>query len=74
MINKKEVISLFWNSIEKKEYTWEELNKGKTISFVYNGKTYKVQTRLGNFWSMGVSKYSKMIEKRAIDAVRRKND
>lgn len=70
MINKKEVINLFWEAIEKKEYTWEELNKGKTISFVYNGKTYKVQTRLGNFWSMGISEYVKMIEKRAINAVK----
>lgn len=69
MIDKKEVVGLFWEAIEKNEYTWEDLNKGKDITFTYNGKEYTVNTRLGNFWSMNISQYQKMIERRAFDSV-----
>ena len=70
MIDKKEIVNLFWEAIEKNEYTWEDLNKGKNITFTYNGKEHTVNTRLGNFWSMGIDEYARMIEQRAIDVVK----
>lgn len=65
----KEIINLFWEAIEKNKHTWEDLNKGKDITFTYNGKEYTVNTRLGNFWSMGIDKYASMIEQRALYSV-----
>ena len=69
MKEKEEIIKLFWQEIEKTQATWEDLNMGKTITFTYNGKEYSINTRLGNFWSMNISQYQKMIEQRALDAV-----
>ena len=69
MKRNEEIIKLFWQAIEKTKSTWEDLNKGKTITFTYNGKEYSVNTKLGNFWSMNISQYQKMIEQRALDAV-----
>ena len=65
----KEIINLFWEAIEKNKYTWEDLNKGKNITFTYNWKEHTVNTRLGNFWLMNISQYQKMIEQRALDSV-----
>lgn len=70
MKKRKEILESFWNVIEKNKYTWEDLNMGKTITFTYNGKEYSVNTKLGNFWLMNISQYQKMIEQRALDAVK----
>ena len=69
MKKNEEIIKLFWQAIEKTKATWGDLNKGKTITFTYNGKEYSVNTKLGNFWSMNILQYQKMIEQRALDAV-----
>ena len=70
MKKRKEILESFWNVIEKNKYTWEDLNKGENITFTYNGKEHTVNTRLGNFWSMGIDGYARMIEQRAVDAVK----
>lgn len=70
MVDKNEILKSFWNVIESNKYTWEDLNRGKDITFTYNGKEYTANTRLGNFWSMGINEYQRMIEQRAIDTVK----
>lgn len=69
MNKEDEIKNAFWESVEKQKYTWEELNRGKEIKFTYKGKEYVVNSRLGNFWSMVIDGYQKVLEQRALNCV-----
>jgi hypothetical protein len=67
-MSRKEILKAFWDSIPD-DATYEDCNKGIDVKFTYKGKEYTVNTRLGNFYSMGLDEYREMIEQRAIDVV-----
>lgn len=68
-MSKREIIDAFWEGVPD-DVTWGDCNKGIDVNFTYKGKEYTVNTRLGNFYSMGLDEYREMIEQRAIDVVR----
>lgn len=68
-MSKREIIDAFWEGVPD-DATCEDCNKGIDVNFTYKGKEYTVNTRLGNFYSMGLDEYREMIEQRAIDVVR----
>ena len=43
------------------------------INFAYKGQNYTVNTRLGNYWSMGIDGYKKWIEQKAVSVVENDN-
>lgn len=68
-LKEDEIKKAFWNSVEKQKYTWEELNRGKEIKFTYKGKEYVVNSRLGEFWSLAIDSYARVLEQRALNCV-----
>lgn len=64
-----EIKNAFWDSVEKQKYTWEELNRGKEIKFTYKGKEYVVNSRRGEFWSLAIDSYARVLEQRALNCV-----
>lgn len=72
-MNNKEnqkIIDSFWDAVPDNA-TWEDLNKGIDVFFKYNNKQYSVNTRLGNFYSMGIDGYTEWLHKKAIKAVQK---
>lgn len=68
-LKEDEIKNAFWKSVEKQKYTWEELNRGKEIKFTYKGKEYIVNSRLGEFWSLAIDSYARVLEQRALNCV-----
>ena len=68
-LKEDEIKNNFWNSVEKQHFTWEELNRGKEIKFTYKGKEYVVNSRLGDFFSLDIDSYAKILEQRALNCV-----
>lgn len=64
----QKIIDSFWDAVPDNA-TWEDLNKGMDIIFTYNSKQYTVNTRLGNYWSMGIDGYRDWLHKKAINEV-----
>ena len=54
--DKQKIIDAFWDAVPD-DATWEDLNKGIDISFTYNNKKYTINTRLGNYYSIGIEGY-----------------
>ena len=71
-IDIQEIITAFWDGVPDNA-TWEDLNKGMDINFAYKGQNYTVNTRLGNYWSMGIDGYKKWIEQKAVSVVENDN-
>ena len=59
-----------WSIIEGKKLTWEQLNKGVTIKFIFENKYYTINTRLGDYYSMSIDGYQKLLTQKAINAVK----
>ena len=68
MKENQKIIDNFWDAVPD-SVTWEELNKGIDVFFKYNNKQYSINTRLGNFYSMGIDGYREWLHKKAIKAV-----
>lgn len=66
--NKQKIIDSFWDAAPDNA-TWEDLNKGIDVTFEYNNKQYTFNTRLGNYWQMGIQEYQDWLHKRAISEV-----
>lgn len=64
----QKIIDSFWDAVPDNA-TWEDLNKGMDISFTYNNKKYTINTRLGNYYSMGIEGYRNWLHQKAITAV-----
>ena len=58
---RREIVDAFWKEVEKNNFTWEGLNKGKSITFKYKGVSYTIDTTLGNY-SMSILEYQKYLE------------
>lgn len=71
MIENQKIIDSFWDAVPDNA-TWEDLNKGMDVVFKYNNKQYSINTRLGNFYLMGIDGYTKWLHKKAINAVQNK--
>lgn len=52
-IDIQEIIKAFWDEVPD-DATWEDLNKGMDINFTYKSRTYTINTRLGNRYSMNI--------------------
>lgn len=63
---KREVIAAFWAAVEKRELTWEDLNRGSRITFTWEGRRYTTTTYLGNFTRMNIAEFAKRCEKTAV--------
>lgn len=70
MKENQKIIDSFWDAVPNNA-TWEDLNKGIDIFFKYNNKQYSINTRLGNFYSMGIDGYTEWLNKKAIKAVQK---
>lgn len=66
----QKIIDAFWDGVPDNA-TWEDLNKGMDICFKYNNKQYFINTRLGNFYSMGIDGYTEWLHEKAIKAVKK---
>jgi hypothetical protein len=69
MKENQKIIDSFWDAVPDNA-TWEDLNKGIDVSFKYNNKQYSINTRLGNFYSMGIDGYIEWLHKKAIKVVK----
>lgn len=69
----EKIIDSFWNAVPDNA-TWEDLNKGIDVFFKYNNKQYSINTRLGNFYSMGIDGYTEWLHKKAIEAVKKEGE
>ena len=67
MKENQKIIDSFWDAVPDNA-TWEDLNKGMDISFTYNNKKYTINTRLGNYYSMGIEGYRNWLHQKAITA------
>ena len=65
---KQTIFDAFWDAVPD-DTTWEDLNKGMDITFTYNNKKYTINTRLGNYYSMGIEGYRNCLHQKAITAV-----
>ena len=65
----KAIDKAFWKGVPNRT-TWEELNKGITVTFIVNDKEYKIKTRLGNFYQMNIEEYKDNLIQRAINVVK----
>lgn len=72
MSNKEnqKIIDSFWDAVPDNA-TWEDLNKGIDVFFKYNNKQYSINTRLGNFYSMGIDGYTEWLNNKAIKEVQK---
>ena len=68
MNENQKIIDSFWDAVPDNA-TWEDLNKGMDIFFTYNNKKYTINTRLGNYYSMGIEEYRNWLHQKAITAV-----
>lgn len=68
MNKNQKIIDSFWNAVPDNA-TWEDLNKGMDITFIYNNKKYTINTHLGNYYSMRIENYKNWLHKKAITAV-----
>lgn len=68
MRENQKIIDSFWDAVPDNA-TWEDLNKGMDISFIYNNKKHIINTRLGNYYSMGIDGYRNWLNKKAIAKV-----
>lgn len=66
--DKQKIIDSFWDAVPDNA-TWEDLNKGIDVTFKYNDKQYTINTRLGNYWSMGIDGYKNWLHEKAINEV-----
>ena len=73
MRENQKIINSFWDAVPD-DATWEDLNKGIEVSFMYNNKKYSINTRLGNFYSMGIDGYKEWLHKKAIKAVQKEGE
>lgn len=68
MKENQKIIDSFWDAIPDNA-TWEDLNKGIDVTFKYNDKQYTINTRFGNYWSMGIDGYKNWLHEKAISEV-----
>lgn len=68
MTENQKIIDSFWDAVPDNA-TWEDLNKGIDITFIYNNKKYTINTRLGNYYSMGIERYKNWLHQKAITKV-----
>lgn len=73
MNENQKIIDSFWDAVPDNT-TWEDLNKGMDISFTYNNKKYTINTRLGNYYSMGIEGYRNRLHQKAITAVEEEDE
>lgn len=70
MTENQKIIDSFWNAVPD-DATWEDLNKGIDITFIYNNKKYTMNTRLGNFYSMNINNYKELLHRKVIKVVQK---
>ena len=66
----QKIIDSFWDAVPDNA-TWKDLNKGIDVFFNYNNKRYSINTRLGNFYLMGIDGYTEWLNNKAIKAVQK---
>jgi len=77
MVNKKtreRIVNSLWGIIEARKLTWDNLADGTDIAFSFNGKTYRINSKVVSCPRIiSMDDFSKRLEKRSIQEVENEN-